>query len=111
MIDNDGSAADRLGQIADEFVEAFRQGKRPSLEEFARRYPEHAHEIRDMLPALVLMEKAKSLDDDPGERGKAGQGKGSAAAPRLRSWGITVWERAEVESLTTELNADLRAGK
>ena len=66
MIDNDPSAADPLGQIADEFVEAFRQGKRPSVEAFARRYPEHADEIREMLPALALMEQAKSADDAPG---------------------------------------------
>ena len=30
MSDNDPSAADPFGQIADEFVEAFRKGKRPS---------------------------------------------------------------------------------
>src|SRR4051794_31883750 len=68
MSDNDLSGADAFGNIADEFVEAFRQGKRPSVEEFARRYPEHAAEIREMLPALVLMEKAKFEDDSPGPR-------------------------------------------
>src|SRR5947199_8050335 len=78
MADSDSSSVDPLGQIADEFVEAFRQGKRPSVEDFARRYPEHADEIRDMLPALVLMEKAKSADEAPGERRPA---KASAAAP------------------------------
>jgi serine/threonine protein kinase/WD40 repeat protein/tetratricopeptide (TPR) repeat protein len=77
MIDNDPSAADPFGQIADEFVEAFRQGKRPSVEEFARRYPEQADEIREMLPALLLMEKAKAADDAPGHRRPA---RGSAAA-------------------------------
>src|SRR5262249_32742385 len=46
----------------DEFVEAFRQGQRPSVEEFACRYPEHAARIRQILPALVLMEKAKSAE-------------------------------------------------
>src|SRR5438477_7600817 len=76
MTDNDPSSADPFGQIADEFVEAFRQGKRPSVEEYARRYPEHADEIRDMLPALVLMEKARSADDTPGQRHPA-----TAAAP------------------------------
>jgi eukaryotic-like serine/threonine-protein kinase len=76
MIDNDPSAADPLGQIADEFVEAFRQGQRPSVEEFARRYPEYADEIRDMLPALALMENAKSADDAPAQRRPA-----TAAAP------------------------------
>src|SRR5437660_5240098 len=65
MRDNDPSAADPLGPIADEFVEAFRQGQHPSVEEFAQRYPAHADDIRDMLPALVLMEKAKSADDAP----------------------------------------------
>jgi WD40 repeat protein/serine/threonine protein kinase len=68
MNDNNPSAADPLGQIADEFVEAFRHGKRPSVEAFAQRYPEHADEIRDMLPALLLMEEAKSADDTPGPR-------------------------------------------
>jgi hypothetical protein len=63
MSDNDLSAADPLGQIADEFVEAIRQGQRPSIEEFARRYPAHADDLRDMLPALVLMEQAKSAAD------------------------------------------------
>src|SRR5439155_11293278 len=76
MSDNDPSAADPFGQIADEFVAAFRQGQRPSVEAFARRYPEQADEIRDMLPALVLMEKAKSADDPPGPRHPA-----TAAAP------------------------------
>jgi hypothetical protein len=45
MSDNDPSVADPFGQIADEFVEAFRQGRRPSVEEFARRCPEHADAI------------------------------------------------------------------
>ena len=75
MNDNDPSGADPLGQIADEFVEAFRRGQRPSVEEFARRHPEHADEIREMLPALVLMEQAKSADDPPGAaEGPAFQG-------------------------------------
>src|SRR5438105_762934 len=71
MNDNNASAADPFGQIADEFVEAFRQGKRPSVEEFARRYSEHADEIREMLPALVLMENARAAEDTPGQMGQA----------------------------------------
>ena len=63
MSDNDPSSADPFGQIADEFVAAFRQGQCPSVEEFARRYPAHADAIRDILPALAMMEKAKSADD------------------------------------------------
>jgi urea transport system substrate-binding protein len=84
MNDNNSSAADPFGQIADEFVEAFRQGLRPSVEEFARRYPEHAAEISEMLPALVLMEKAKSGDDSAWQQQQA---KGLAAAPALSQLG------------------------
>jgi serine/threonine protein kinase len=84
MIDSNPSEADSFGQIADEFVEAIRLGKRPSVEEFARRYPKHAVEIREMLPALVMMEKAKSADDDSGEQIGI---KGLGAAPRLQHLG------------------------
>src|SRR5262249_13598135 len=83
MTDSNPSASDPLGQIADEFVEALRQGKRPTVEEFARRYPEQADEIREVLPALLLMEKAKS-GDATGERGKAPV---PAAEPHLRQLG------------------------
>src|SRR5260370_28743640 len=79
MSDNNPSAADSFGPIADEFVEAFRQGQGPSVEEFVRRYPEQADEIREMLPALLLMEEAKSADDTPGQRGQANAS--AAAAP------------------------------
>jgi WD40 repeat protein/serine/threonine protein kinase len=57
------SAEDPLVEIADAFVEAFRQGKRPSVEEFAQRYPEHADRLRELLPALVLMEEANPPAD------------------------------------------------
>jgi serine/threonine protein kinase/WD40 repeat protein/tetratricopeptide (TPR) repeat protein len=84
MSDPNPSAADPFGQIADEFVAAFRQGKQPSVEEFAQRYPEHAAEIRDMLPALALMEQAKSAAD-PSEQPR--QAKASAAAVPLQQLG------------------------
>src|SRR4051794_32670085 len=84
MSDNNPSTADPFGLIADEFVEAFRQGKQPSVEEFAKRHPEHADDIREMLPALVLMEQIKSADDSPGQRHQANA---SVAAPPLRQLG------------------------
>src|SRR5207245_2770455 len=40
----------------------------PSVEAFAQRYAGHADDIRDMLPALELMEQAKSAEDTPGRR-------------------------------------------
>jgi WD40 repeat protein/serine/threonine protein kinase len=84
MSDNNPSTADPLGQIADEFVEAFRQGQRPSVEEFAHRYPAHADDLRDMLPALVLMENAKAPDDASDQRHQA---KALAVAALLQQLG------------------------
>ena len=82
MSDNDPPGAAPLGLIADEFVQAFRQGKRPSVEEFARRYPEHADEIHEILPALVIMERAKSADGTSGQRRQArGARAGGRCAP------------------------------
>jgi WD40 repeat protein/serine/threonine protein kinase len=81
MSDNDLSAVDPFGAIADEFVEAIRRGQRPSVEEFARRYPAHAADIRDILPTLALMEQAKAPDDAPEQRAQA------RVAPPLRQLG------------------------
>ena len=60
---DDTTSEDPFGRIADEFLEALRDGKQPSVEEFARRYPEQANEINELLPALVVMEKAKAAHD------------------------------------------------
>jgi len=44
-------------QLAEEFAERYRRGERPPLSEYTARYPEHAEEIRDLFPALVMMEQ------------------------------------------------------
>jgi eukaryotic-like serine/threonine-protein kinase len=43
--------------LAEEFVERYRRGERPPMSEFIARFPEHADEIRDLFPALVMMEQ------------------------------------------------------
>ena len=47
---------DPIEQLADSFIVRFRGGERPSIEEYARKYPELADEIRELLPALVELE-------------------------------------------------------
>src|SRR5262245_45677190 len=44
-------------QLAEEFIERYRRGERPPLSEYTDRHPEHAAEIRDLFPALVMMEQ------------------------------------------------------
>ena len=55
MTDNDPSAADPLGQIADEFTQRLNRGEHPSIEEYANRHPEIAGLLREVLPALQLI--------------------------------------------------------
>ena len=47
-----------IDRLAEEFVERLRRGEQPSLTEYADKHPELAGEIRDLFPALVMIEKA-----------------------------------------------------
>jgi eukaryotic-like serine/threonine-protein kinase len=60
------SAADRnpFERIAEEFAERIRRGEHPSLTEYVERFPEHADDIRDLFPALALVEKFKPVRHD-----------------------------------------------
>ena len=55
------STADRdpIEMLADSFLARFRRGERPSVEEYAAKHPELAEEIRELLPALVMLEQEK----------------------------------------------------
>jgi serine/threonine protein kinase/Tfp pilus assembly protein PilF len=55
MNDSD-SEADPLVQLAEEFAGRYRRGERPSLREYTEKYPEHAERIRDLFPAMVVLE-------------------------------------------------------
>src|SRR5262249_17888917 len=54
-------SADRnpVEQLAEEFGARQRRGERPDLEEYTARYPQWADEIRELFPALALMEDLK----------------------------------------------------
>ena len=62
MKDN-GSRADLIDQLAEEFLSRFRRGERPAVQEYAAKYPEHADQIRDLFPALVVLEQAAPATD------------------------------------------------
>ncbi len=53
---------DPIEQLADSFIGRFRAGERPSIEEYAVKYPDLAEEIRELLPALVELELNQSPD-------------------------------------------------
>jgi hypothetical protein len=51
--------------VAASFLARLRAGERPSVEEFAGRYPELADQIRDLLPAVVMVEQELSPGAPP----------------------------------------------
>jgi serine/threonine protein kinase/WD40 repeat protein len=59
------SGPDALNDLAYEFAQRYRQGQRPSLTEYTNRYPELAAQIRNLFPALVVMEAFGSVAGSP----------------------------------------------
>jgi serine/threonine protein kinase/WD40 repeat protein/tetratricopeptide (TPR) repeat protein len=56
---------DAVNALAEEFVARFRRGERPSLSEYTQKHPELAEEIRELFPALVMMEDLGSVAGRP----------------------------------------------
>jgi WD40 repeat protein/serine/threonine protein kinase len=63
-------------ELAEAFLERYRRGERPSLSEYTRQYPELAGEIRELFPALVMMEEA-----GPGRAGPAPAARVTSSGP------------------------------
>jgi serine/threonine protein kinase/WD40 repeat protein len=63
------SSAERnpVERLAEEFAERHRRGERPALTEYTAKYPQHAEEIRDLFPALVMMEQLKPATGATGD--------------------------------------------
>ncbi|MGZ3337395.1 MAG: protein kinase domain-containing protein, partial [Isosphaeraceae bacterium] len=59
------SLPDALGPILESFLGRLRRGERPSIKEYADRYPDHAAEIAELFPPLVEMEQAGLAGDAP----------------------------------------------
>jgi hypothetical protein len=55
--------------VAESFLARFRAGERPSIEELATRHPELADQVRELLPALVMVEQDLTIDREPGSYG------------------------------------------
>jgi serine/threonine protein kinase len=56
-----------LGQLADAFVRAIRQGKLPDIETYALNHPELAERIRELFPTLLLLEGMAAAYGSPTE--------------------------------------------
>jgi eukaryotic-like serine/threonine-protein kinase len=52
------ASIDPLGPIVESFLDRFRKGERPALDEYLARHPDLAVELRELIPALVELEAA-----------------------------------------------------
>ena len=59
---NSSPGRDTVEQLLESFLARWRAGERPSLEEYAARCPERAEEFRELLPAILEMERLKPAD-------------------------------------------------
>jgi len=50
-------------ELAEEFLERYRKGQRPPLLEYIKRHPDLADEIREVFPAMAMMEKIALADE------------------------------------------------
>jgi serine/threonine protein kinase/Flp pilus assembly protein TadD len=53
------SSSGRLDELAEEFAQRHERGEHPSISEYADRYPDLADQIRDLFPALLLMQEIR----------------------------------------------------
>jgi WD40 repeat protein/serine/threonine protein kinase len=66
---NSSPRRETVEQLAEDFVERYRRGEHPALSEYTDRYPEHAEQIRDLFPALVMMEQIAPGSESDALRG------------------------------------------
>lgn len=78
-----------LETISERFVEDFRAGLRPSVDEYATRFPEFAEEIRELFPTLLLLEKGGARETLSSlSQGASRQGFALAGLERLKNYRI-----------------------
>ena len=65
MNSSGSSDQDTVDRLAEEFVARHRRGEHPDLAEYTDRYPQYAEAIRDLFPALVLIEQVKPAAGEP----------------------------------------------
>ena len=60
-------------ELAEEFLDRYRKGERPHLKEYIDRHPELAAEIKDVFPAMAMMENIAVVDESI-EEGRTSKG-------------------------------------
>jgi serine/threonine protein kinase len=66
-----GTKSEIVLGLAEQFLERYRQGERPSLREYIDRHPELAEDIREVFPAMALMENIAVVSEPAQDSPKA----------------------------------------
>ena len=59
-------------ELAEEFLARYRKGERPSLAEYVDRHPHLAEQIREVFPAMALMENIGIEESAPAAGARPG---------------------------------------
>jgi serine/threonine protein kinase len=65
MDELDCNDRDPVEALAAQFLDQQRRGSNPTIADYAARYPELAHEIRELFPAVIAMERLKAHNEIP----------------------------------------------
>src|SRR5262249_27360842 len=84
MNSSSSSDQDTVDRLAEEFVARHRRGEHPAVSEYTDRFPQYAEAIRDLFPALVLIEQVKP---DTGDRAGTYAGAAEPEGRRLERLG------------------------
>jgi WD40 repeat protein/serine/threonine protein kinase len=82
------SEQDLLNALAEEFAQRQRLGEHPSLTEYTERYPQLADQIRELFPALALMEQVRPAKGEATAAGETALTAGPARLERLGDYRI-----------------------
>src|SRR5262245_64364198 len=70
-------------ELAEEFLDRYRKGERPPLREYIERHPELASEIKEVFPAMAMMENIAVADESLGSPAA----RAAASLPSLQQLG------------------------
>jgi serine/threonine protein kinase/tetratricopeptide (TPR) repeat protein len=80
----------RVLELAEEFLERYRNGERPPLKEYTDRHPDLAEEIREVFPAMAMMENIAVADSslEGGEEATKSKKPGESTLTQLGDYRI-----------------------
>src|SRR5258707_1381041 len=67
MMGSSETRSELVLELAEEFLERYRKGQRPPLREYIDRHPELAAEIKEVFPAMAMMENIAVADESLAE--------------------------------------------